>query len=88
MRLLLTFLVASWCITHSLTAHAWGPEGHKIVCAVAWDEMRPNTREQVKLMLGVADKEQFADSCNWADAYRDSGHRDTAPWRGGPGGRG
>ena len=60
-------------------ARAWGPDGHRIICAIAWDELTPHARESVKATLDVQGREQFADSCSWADEYRLS-HPDTAAW--------
>jgi len=61
------------------TVFAWGGDGHRIVCAIAWDEMRPSTRSRVEQLLDVKGKEAFADACNWADQYRPQ-HPETAPW--------
>lgn len=61
-------------------AWAWGKDGHRIVCGIAWDEMRPTTRDRVKRLLDVVDREAFAETCNWADEHRNHGHRQTAPW--------
>ena len=58
---------------------AWGGDGHKIVCAIAWAEMRPGARQQVRQILDIKTREEFADSCNWPDVYRPS-HPETAPW--------
>lgn len=58
---------------------AWGGDGHKVVCAIAWDEMRPAARRKVEELLDVKGREAFADSCNWPDAYRPE-HPETAPW--------
>ena len=70
------------CILGALSAPpamAWGPDGHRIVCAIAWDELTQHARESVKATLDVESREQFAETCNWADEYRLS-HPDTAPW--------
>jgi hypothetical protein len=60
-------------------AFALGPDGHRIVCAVAWDVMKPATRTTVQNLLDVKDREQFAELCNWADDYRNT-HPETGPW--------
>ena len=48
----------------------WGGDGHRIVCAIAWDDLRPSTRKTVLEILGKDGRDNFADSCNWADAVR------------------
>ena len=58
---------------------AWGKEGHEIVCFIAWAEMTPAAREQVKGILSIHGREEFAAECNWADGYRFS-HKNTGPW--------
>ena len=62
-------------------AFAWGPDGHRIVCALAWDAMKPATQQRVVQILGVKDRDAFAETCLWADDYRDKeGHKETAGW--------
>jgi hypothetical protein len=41
-------------------AHAWGGEGHRIICAIAWDEMTPAVRAKALAILAVDTKEAFA----------------------------
>ena len=60
-------------------AFAWGGDGHRIICAVAWDELKPVARKQVQSLLDIQNREQFADLCLWADEHRPS-HPETAPW--------
>jgi hypothetical protein len=60
-------------------AAAWGDVGHRRVCAVTWDQLTPETRVKVLDILDFKSREEFEDSCNWADAYRE-GHRETGPW--------
>jgi hypothetical protein len=60
-------------------AFAWGADGHRIICAIAWDEMRESTRSQIARILGDDRREAFADSCTWAD--REGAVRpETRPW--------
>lgn len=60
-------------------AAAWGDVGHRWVCAVAWDDLTEESRAKVLDILDFKTREEFEDSCNWADAYRES-HRETGPW--------
>ena len=76
-------VLLAFCAALSLRpmhAFGWGQDGHRIVCAVAWDEMRPATRDRVKQLLDVDGREAFAETCTWADDYRNHGHRQTASW--------
>ena len=65
---------------HCGAAYAWSGDGHRIVCAIAWDELKTPVRFKVEDLLGVHDREGFADLCLWADEYRDQGHRETSTW--------
>jgi nuclease S1 len=60
-------------------ASAWGDVGHRWVCQVAWDTLSDQTRTAVLDILDFKTREEFEDSCNWADGYRES-HRETGPW--------
>ena len=80
--LLALSLLAAIALTPT-SARAWGWDGHRIVCALAWDEMAPPIRAKVSEILGApggaAGKDAFAESCLWADdviPYR----KETAPW--------
>jgi hypothetical protein len=48
-------------------AHAWNGDGHRIICAIAWDELKPFARESVQTVLALQTRDQFADTCTWAD---------------------
>ena len=77
----LTNLIFAAIVLTPLQAFAWGTDGHRIVCAIAWAEMKPAVREKVEGLLDIRDKAAFADLCNWADEYRGrGGHQETAPW--------
>jgi len=80
MRRLTLLTVCGLAVTLSPSlARAWGGDGHRIVCAIAWDELRAVTRKRVQSLLDIQTREQFADICNWADEYRPT-HLETAPW--------
>jgi hypothetical protein len=78
MRSGLLFLVTI-LLTTTAPGWAWGPEGHRIVCAIAYDELSPIARERVTAILGIKSKEEFADTCNWADEIRPQ-RPETASW--------
>jgi hypothetical protein len=58
---------------------AWGDAGHRMVCRVAWDELREKPMADVKELLGIATEEEFAETCTWADRYL-AEHPETAGW--------
>jgi hypothetical protein len=59
---------------------AWGGEGHRIVCEIAWKRMGPAARELVATLLRGTDEEWFARTCTWADEVRSTTHRHTAAY--------
>ena len=51
-------------------AHAWGEEGHKIVCGIAWQRLTPEAHGMVAKLLGTDDEKTFVEACVWADQIR------------------
>ncbi len=48
---------------------AWGEDGHRVVCQIAFDELTPSARIEVTRLLALdPDFESFADSCLYADS--------------------
>jgi hypothetical protein len=72
-------IVTGLVLMGAAPASAWGPDGHRIVCAIAWDELTPNAQARIKDILHVEDRAGFADTCNWADAYTFY-HKETSGW--------
>jgi len=63
-----TLLVASVFATD---AYAWGDEGHKVVCQIAFDKVKPSTRTAiVKLIQADGEFQSFSDACTWPDHPR------------------
>lgn len=62
-------------------AGAWGWDGHRIVCDIAWREVQPATRAAIEALQGGGGREAFVAECNWADEvkYRRS-HAWSRPW--------
>lgn len=55
----------------SSEAHAWGDNGHRIICEVALKVMAPETRGKIeKIMMGDGEAQSFADGCTWPDHPR------------------
>jgi hypothetical protein len=65
-------------------ALAWGYKGHEVVANVARAELTAATRAKVDAILAndtdPLTPHDMADEATWADAYRSSGHRETAQW--------
>ncbi|WP_419804267.1 S1/P1 nuclease [Terriglobus sp.] len=57
-------------------AHAWGPQGHKLVAMVAMEHLTPVAKRNVRALLG---KETLADVASWPDVYRPL-ETQTGPW--------
>jgi len=50
-------------------AYAWGEDGHRVVCQIAFDELTPAARTEVNRLLELdADFDSFAESCLFADS--------------------
>jgi hypothetical protein len=53
-----------------LNSLAWGPQGHRLVAALAWDDLRPDVRAEIAgLLEGEADP-SLPGIANWADDLR------------------
>lgn len=51
-------------------ARAWSEDGHRIVCAIAWKELAPETRALVDRLLQDDPASGFPEACVWADVIR------------------
>jgi hypothetical protein len=80
MRLLTNLIFALFASCVASPAVGWDGDGHRIVCAIAWDEMTSPVHQKIEDLLGVVSRGDFADTCTWADEYRDHGHRETTAW--------
>tara|TARA_R110000868_G_scaffold53249_1_gene167322 strand:+ start:20783 stop:21679 length:897 start_codon:yes stop_codon:yes gene_type:complete len=61
-------------------AMAYGAEGHRIVCDLAYRNLTDEARSEVDRLIGLDPEfEHFTDACSWADAWR-SDHPETGPW--------
>ena len=60
------------------SARAWSEDGHRIVCAIAWKELAPETRALVEDLLKEDSASGFAEVCVWADAIRSDPAHDWA----------
>ena len=52
-------------------ARAWGDQGHKSICEVAFRLTQPNTRAEIKKLISTDDRfTSFSDACIWPDHPR------------------
>lgn len=63
------------------SAEAYGRDGHRIVCDLAYRYLSDETRTEIDRLVALDPQfETFRDICSWADEVRGSTHRHTAPW--------
>jgi len=60
-----------------LPAYGWGPEGHRLVARIAWEQLTPAAREHVTAIL--APDQTIVSIASWADEVRRS-RPQTEPW--------
>lgn len=63
-------VLALACI--ALPAHAWGPQGHRLVARLADAELTPAARREVDRLLAGEGDPTLAGIANWADELRDN----------------
>ncbi|WP_363798661.1 S1/P1 nuclease [Lysobacter firmicutimachus] len=69
-RALRPLACAALLLTVPAQGLAWGPQGHRLVAALAWDGMTPQARaEALQLLAGEADP-SLPGIANWADELR------------------
>ena len=69
MRYILLALVAFFPI--SSDAWAWGDEGHKVICEIAFRLVQPSTRTEIQRLIKTdTEFHRFSDSCIWPDHPR------------------
>ena len=65
----------------SAPAAAYGRDGHRIVCDLAYRYLSQEARGEIDRLIGLDPEFQaFRDTCSWADEVRGTTHRHTAPW--------
>lgn len=75
------FAAAMAVSVFSASAGAWGRDGHRIVCDLAYRHLSEDTRAEVDRLVALdPDYEHFREVCAWADRVRGSTHGYTAPW--------
>lgn len=62
-------------------AMAYGRDGHRIVCDLAYRFLQPEARAEVDRLVALDTQfDHFRDVCSWADQVRSSTHLRTAPY--------
>jgi hypothetical protein len=55
----------------SSDAWAWGDQGHKIICEIAFRLAQPSTRAEIRKLISNDDRfDSFSDACTWPDHPR------------------
>jgi hypothetical protein len=68
-RHVLAALVVLFAI--SSDAWAWGDQGHKVVCEIAFRLVQPNTRTEIRKLISTEERfSSFSESCIWPDHPR------------------
>ena len=53
------------------SSRAWGRDGHRTVCEIAWQELSPAARNAVRELLPESGRyRRFSEACLWADNVR------------------
>lgn len=80
---LLPALLAALLLLLAGPVLAWGPQGHRLVAALAWTELTPQVRMEIIALLAGEPDPSLPGIANWADQLRaedpDLGKR-SAPW--------
>lgn len=69
------------CAGLSAPAQAYGRDGHRIICDLAYRHLSDAARREIDRLVALdSDFAHFRDTCSWADEVRGSTHRHTASW--------
>ena len=64
LRLLVALLLVSGGVCRD--AWAWGDEGHKVICEIAFRLVQPSTRTEIQRLIKTdTEFHRFSDSCIW-----------------------
>ncbi|TQV69908.1 S1/P1 nuclease [Exilibacterium tricleocarpae] len=70
-------LTAAWLAALLMSAllsgntYAFEKLGHRLICDIAWREIKATTRQSVSDLLRQSSHQTLADGCTWADRIRD-----------------
>ena len=63
-------LLASLMLLLAGPVGAWGPQGHRLVAALAWADLTPQTQAEVAILLAGEADPTLPGIANWADQLR------------------
>lgn len=82
-RSIASVLLMGVLLAVAVPAVAWGSLGHRLVAALAWDELNPRARAEIRVLLVGESDPTLPGIASWADELRandpDLGKR-SAPW--------
>jgi len=64
------FFSAVAALLLSPTTLAWGPDGHRVIGALAIDQLNEQARTNLYQLMDTDKLEQLVEWCNWPDVYR------------------
>jgi len=67
---LLPLLIAALLMLLAGPVGAWGPQGHRLVAALAWSGLTPQARAEVMVLLAGEPDPTLPGIANWADQLR------------------
>lgn len=54
----------------SPSTFAWGDVGHRVICQIAYEELKPEIRARVDALVAIDPKfRTLADGCTWPDVF-------------------
>jgi hypothetical protein len=66
-------IVLAWLLgasAMSSPAFAWGDIGHRVVCQIAYEELKPEIKARVDALVAIDPKfRTFPDGCTWPDVF-------------------
>ena len=67
----LVFLAALQCaVFDAPSAFAWGDIGHRVICQIAYEELKPEIKARVDALVAIDPKfRSFAHGCTWPDVF-------------------
>ena len=67
----LIFLAAFLFATFNVSsAFAWSDLGHRVICQIAYEELKPEIKARVDALIAIDPKfRTFADGCTWPDVF-------------------
>lgn len=69
-RVLRPLACAAALLTVPAQSLAWGPQGHRLVAALAWDRLSPQARAEAQTLLASEADPTLPGIANWADELR------------------